>query len=538
MRGHILWALILPPILAVSLVGCSPGDTSTEATEPATVVVPDVPMRHEKFEFRSAQTTRFARPVVLQKAQNRNWVTIGSARTRADGSFSFDVTAEGIMSLRALSPKTSHQGKSYPQITTEPVTVRAVDQNVRLTTAVSGSQVSLTAIGSPIRIGRQVTLQYRKGSTWVNAETGTFDDQGHATVTIKQPKASTDYRAVMTGWRGAPSVISGGVSVKGTDPGADRCPFNILTIVAHQDDDIIFMNPDLQNDLNAGACATTVFLTAGDSGNGTQYWEDREIGPEMAYATMTAMDPGPEWNRGSATFAGHRLHVSRSPGQGRITLCSLRLPDGDLDGTGTETTGHRSLSKLLDGRIRTISSLDGSSSYNRDSLIATVRAIVEATNPRTVRIQDGRSGQEDHADHMAAARVAVSALTGFRGPILAYRGYSIRVEPANVAGKALILKRDALVSYADYDPALCPDNTPCPTGNEAVWIQRQYRAPVVKPDGSIAVPASAIDPDATRAVPAVGGTGVPPRDSTPVSPGVSPGRYAARQRGRRPSRVR
>ncbi|AZZ39334.1 hypothetical protein C0Z10_05770 [Acidipropionibacterium jensenii] len=538
MRGQMLLALILPFVLAASLVGCTPADTSTEVTEPTTVVVPEVPMRHEKFEFRSAQTTRFARPVVLQKAQNRTWVTIGSAQTRADGSFSFNVTAEGIMSLRALSPKTSHQGKTYPQITTEPVTVRAVDQNVRLTTAVSGSHVSLTAIGSPIRPGREVTLQHRKGGNWVNADAGELDARGRATIRITQPKASTDYRAVMAGWRGAPSVISGGVSVKGSDPRADRCPFNILTIVAHQDDDIIFMNPDLQNDLNAGACATTVFLTAGDSGNGTQYWEDREIGPEMAYATMTAMDPGPEWNRGPATFAGHRVHVSRSPGQGRIVLYSLRLPDGDLDGTGTATTGHRSLSKLLDGRIRTITSLDGSSTYDRDGLIATVSAIVAATNPRTVRIQDGRSDQADHADHTAAARVAVGALSGFWGPILAYRGYGTRTEPANVAGKALILKRDALVSYADYDPALCPDATRCPSGDEARWIQRQYRAPVVKPDGSIAVPASAIDPDATRAVPAVGGTGVPPRDSTPVSPGVSPGRYAARQRGRRPSRAR
>src|SRR5579862_2763584 len=46
----------------------------------------------------------------------------------------------------------------------------------------------------------------------------------------------------------------------------------ILNIVAHQDDDLLFMNPDTQKDINEGHCIRTIYITAGDSGAGSYYW--------------------------------------------------------------------------------------------------------------------------------------------------------------------------------------------------------------------------------------------------------------------------
>jgi len=66
------------------------------------------------------------------------------------------------------------------------------------------------------------------------------------------------------------------------------CSERILTVVAHEDDDLLFMNPDIQHDLSAGACATTVFLTAGDDGQPSAYWLEREMGSQSAYDTMLA----------------------------------------------------------------------------------------------------------------------------------------------------------------------------------------------------------------------------------------------------------
>src|SRR6185312_9835461 len=38
-----------------------------------------------------------------------------------------------------------------------------------------------------------------------------------------------------------------------------------LQIVAHSDDDLLFMNPDLSNTIRAGRPTTTVYLTAGEA---------------------------------------------------------------------------------------------------------------------------------------------------------------------------------------------------------------------------------------------------------------------------------
>ena len=40
----------------------------------------------------------------------------------------------------------------------------------------------------------------------------------------------------------------------------------VLQIVAHQDDDFLFMNPDMAVTLDAGIPVTTVYLTAGEAG--------------------------------------------------------------------------------------------------------------------------------------------------------------------------------------------------------------------------------------------------------------------------------
>lgn len=479
-RRRRLWALILAPLLAMTAQACTGRSSTPAAPEPSTVIVPETPAKSESFEFRSGQVTRFARPVVLQRLQNRTWVPLGSGRTAADGRFRFTLSVGTITTLRALSPATTYRGKTYALVTTTPVTVRPVDQTIRLTASSSDALV-LTAITHPVRPGRTVSLQRRQGRSWVGAGTGRTDDSGRLVLRLSRPLASADYRGRMEGWRGAPPLTSAAISVRGTDPGASSCPSTVLTIVAHQDDDIIFMNPDLQKDLDAGACATTVFLTAGDSGNGEQYWKDREVGPELAYATMIGLDAGQEWTRTQRTFAGHQVHVSTSPGSGRVTLYSLRLPDGALDGDGTRTTGNRSMSMLLDNRIRSITPMDGTKSYDRAGLIATVRAIAASTGAGTVRIQDRRSQQSDHADHTATARISLEALAGSSARVLAYRGYGIRTEPANVSGSALARKTRALLAYGAYDPELCPAPGVCPQGDTALWVQRQYRAPLVAP---------------------------------------------------------
>src|SRR5882757_7338193 len=69
---------------------------------------------------------------------------------------------------------------------------------------------------------------------------------------------------------------------------AAACPLGAtFNVVAHEDDDILFLSPDLLHAVQAGRCVRTVFVTAGDAGAGPGYWQDREAGSKAAYIQMT-----------------------------------------------------------------------------------------------------------------------------------------------------------------------------------------------------------------------------------------------------------
>jgi LmbE family N-acetylglucosaminyl deacetylase/CRISPR/Cas system CMR subunit Cmr4 (Cas7 group RAMP superfamily) len=288
------------------------------------------------------------------------------------------------------------------------------------------------------------------------------------------------------------------VQAGGVQPAsAATCARTALTLVAHQDDELLFINPDLQAEIDGGACATTVYLTAGDIGDTAPYWQQRERGTQAAYATMLDLDPDAPWTLSQRTFAGHAVHVATSPGAGTVTLIYLRLPDGGLGGGGTPRYGEDSLTKLYAGDIPDATTVDGSATYTREGLIQTLAAITTATAPAVARIHDVRAGHGDHPDHLAAGRIALDGLASFTGSVIAYRGYGATAEPANVAGAELARKTAALLSYADHDPLLCGDEV-CPSGTEAQWNQRRYTAPLPSRGDPVPGPAPYSGPDIAR----------------------------------------
>ena len=66
----------------------------------------------------------------------------------------------------------------------------------------------------------------------------------------------------------------------------------VMQVVAHEDDDILFMNPDLSASVSAGTGVVTVYVTAGESNGSltgdprTLYAAQREEGARAAYAAM------------------------------------------------------------------------------------------------------------------------------------------------------------------------------------------------------------------------------------------------------------
>src|SRR4051812_1146650 len=74
-------------------------------------------------------------------------------------------------------------------------------------------------------------------------------------------------------------AVRPGIARAVSPPTAGACGSGTtLVIVAHEDDDLLFLSPDLVGDVKSDRCVHAVFLTAGDAGSTAAYWAGRELG--------------------------------------------------------------------------------------------------------------------------------------------------------------------------------------------------------------------------------------------------------------------
>ena len=259
---------------------------------------------------------------------------------------------------------------------------------------------------------------------------------------------------------------------------ADCSAGTVLNVVAHEDDDILFINPDTQADITAGRCVRTVFLTAGDAGRASSYWQGREAGSRAAYAQMAGTSAA--WTQGTTSVAGHTVRTSTLDGGGPdVRLVFLRLPDGNLSGSGFSMYGNESLQKLVQGTISSIHAVDGSATYSQAALVQTLTALMGAEAPSVVRTQDyfGNFGDGDHSDHHAAAYLARSAQLAYSSPhqFTGYEDYTISSRPANLTSAQTNAKLSTFLAYAAFDSTVCQTSLGCLSDGEyGPWFSRQY----------------------------------------------------------------
>ncbi len=254
----------------------------------------------------------------------------------------------------------------------------------------------------------------------------------------------------------------------------------VLSFVAHQDDDLLFMNPDHQNALHSGECLRTVYLTAGDNGLRSTYWLGRQKGAEAAYDAMEGHSSS-LWVERNVSVGAHKYIKMASPrGDPNVTLIFVNLPDGNLTGSGFLRTHNESLAKLASGDIGSISTVDGQSSYSKDDLKNLLVRLMQFYGPDGIDTQmpinDGTIGV-DHSDHTTTGQFTAAAYTIYAQsvPIKYYVGYPISGLPQNVDGQDLTDKTATLRAYARHDNLLCfsqaDSSSGCPYG---AWLMRQY----------------------------------------------------------------
>ena len=187
--------------------------SASAAAAPETTLDPANPIKLERFNFYSGVPTQFVRPVVLQKKVGDSWRTIFSGNTAATGKFRFTVHTGSNDTLRAFAPVATYQGVRYGQTGTTPVTVKPLDQTVKLTlpsASAASSEVTVTVSSAPARVGRKVELQVQDGTgAWSAVGTGALDASGIASVKFTpRAEGSFTYRVVLDGWSGAPALTS------------------------------------------------------------------------------------------------------------------------------------------------------------------------------------------------------------------------------------------------------------------------------------------------------------------------------------------
>lgn len=262
----------------------------------------------------------------------------------------------------------------------------------------------------------------------------------------------------------------------------------IMTIVAHQDDDILFTNPDLQRNIDSGDCIRTIYLTAGDGGMNEKYWEGRERGAIAAYSHMAQVDPT-DWVYRIYKVTGHAYVNIATPRHDRsISLIFMRLPDGGLQGEGFASSNFTNLPKLYGGIVQNITSVDGQSSYANNDITSTLVSLMSYYKPSVIRSQssDNSSSLPDHADHIAVSHYAQEAYSQYNlanpnnqiainTTFVTYMGYPVREHEENISSTESNQKIATFLAYAQQDGAVCKTTEEClntPTYGE--YLKRQY----------------------------------------------------------------
>jgi GlcNAc-PI de-N-acetylase len=192
---------------------------------------------------------------------------------------------------------------------------------------------------------------------------------------------------------------------------------------AHPDDWQLFMNPNAYYDVqNASNKVVFVYVTAGDAGAGMgnggrsqPYYLARENGARLSVKFMADAARAPEIPVDSvASVSGHAIKTWVY----RNTISYfMRLPDGSPKGTGYVATAEQSLKRLHEAAIRSMTSIDNSTTYQGwADLRTTLRHLIDrergtATNV-WVNIPDTNMEKNigDHADHQHMAQGVLEAI--------------------------------------------------------------------------------------------------------------------------------
>ena len=278
----------------------------------------------------------------------------------------------------------------------------------------------------------------------------------------------------LAGWVVAGLVPLGVVSSCGRAPAPPPPPApSHVQVVAHPDDDILFMNPDLSGGIRRHEATTSIYLTGGESSlpDPQRYVTQRQDGTRAAFARMAAAPD--DWQRTTVPAAGNRpVEVDQLRGRPEVRLVFLNLPE---DADPAAAGGEHSLTRLHDDRsgraeVRTLVPDAGvvrqPQTYRREDVVANLAALYQRFAPTTIGLQDSQPDPRyrnewgrfhNHPDHVVGSDLAREAADRYqarsrRHPhVINYRDYNVSESPVNLPRAERAAKHDEFGIYTRHD---------------------------------------------------------------------------------------
>ncbi|MFD4676843.1 PIG-L family deacetylase [Lentzea sp. NPDC058450] len=248
---------------------------------------------------------------------------------------------------------------------------------------------------------------------------------------------------------------------------------SFVTIVAHSDDDLLFINPDIQPSVLSGQPVRTIVLTSDQYDGSTNPPLTREQlaarlreGQRQAYAKLAGKPNN--WTKASKTVATMVIEVDTLVGAPNVQLVYLNLPDGGSN----QASYNQALAKLWADPnyaaptiIPTGGPVQVAQWYNQADLHNVLVGLLDEYQPTVIRIQDPLPNLKfpneptEHTDHIHAAKFATKAAKTYQGTtaggfalLTRYRCYNIAAGPRNVPSALSAPKLQAYQAYAALDP--------------------------------------------------------------------------------------
>jgi LmbE family N-acetylglucosaminyl deacetylase len=213
-------------------------------------------------------------------------------------------------------------------------------------------------------------------------------------------------------------------------------PQRDVFVVAHQDDWQLFMGDVVAKQIADGDSATFVYLTAGDDGRDSLYWQTRE----RAALQSTRLAIGVAAADSAAVRCSTTKvleHLIRKCVIANTESYFLRLPDGKRNGVGFARHDFESLRRLRGKKIAVITAVDGSAAYRGwEDLLATASAVIgssSATTDLVVHASDPSvaANPHDHFDHRMAGLLVADLRKRQKWNTRYYVGYALATRAAN-----------------------------------------------------------------------------------------------------------